>query len=393
VSRRHVRSVPSVEHLRCLLALVVWCMASLGCGNLYRFPSAEDATVDDKGHLWLAGSEGFAAVWDGSTLERRDYADMRLADEHLYRAGHTTSYPAARVLEIGGDLQLVTRAGERYRYTGQRWERAPLELGGSGPLRGQVNQALEHDGKLLLYVNDGRLLWVDPATGRAEREEPLYGHIKPIVADGEVLMGIGYRGKARTLVQRIGPTRWRELARFEADDLQVVALARVANHWLVVLRRGLVTVADDGAARFIRLDRWRADIDKGTTGGDLPEGVPLADASLDDIPQSIGVALTAPGIVVLPVREGMIVLSASDRRREPGTTGGPSATSVPPTAPRWFVTGACDGLRERPFPLPVHGPVARMRSGFIIASTASGKLYALEEGSCRPLTRALIEWP
>jgi len=352
------------------LAAALVSPGGVGCTNLYRFQHVEHATVTRDGRLWLAGSEGFAAARDARGARRLDYATSAELEDPFYR-GSLGPFPAARIVEAGGAVHLITRAGDRFRWSGRGWRRAPLDLGQRDTFAHQLDfAAATSGGQILLYSNDGRLLWVDPSSGTPVAQERLFGHVHPMALDGDQLAGVGFEGLARTIVRRTGTERWEKLATL--PERPVLAFGRVRGEWVAVLDVGLVVVDDGGAARFIggRELFGRAAVsappDPGATRTLLPAGTPLAEARIRSggfwsIEQAF---FLDGGGLVLAVRDKLVVLDG------PG-----------PWVPR-----PCDEVVAH------IAAAARLADGHTVVVSPTGALFELGANRCREISTALTSW-
>jgi hypothetical protein len=163
------------------------------------------------GRVWIAGTDGFAAVVGNGSTQRLDYP--RGAGSHRYSYDSST-YPAARTVELGGRIYLVTRHGEIRQLVGDEWEIVEPALVIGGEFNRQIDYAVAtREGEMLLHVHSDRLLWVTPGVATPRAEERMPSYLEHVTLIGDEIVGVGWKDKTerRTLVRRVAKDDWQTL--------------------------------------------------------------------------------------------------------------------------------------------------------------------------------------
>jgi hypothetical protein len=248
---------PMVDALRLQVALAALVLAApMGCAAAPRYFQV-DTVTEAPGGMWIAGTQGVAAFSDGRTVTRRDYR----------AAGPSWKYEpspvqAARVVMIGGEAWLFSRAGDLMRWGpggwssfAARWPPVP------SPYPAQVDFAgLGPDGSLLVQLHEATLAWSSPAAIGARWTTERTPHYFPWIGwDGGALFGLGWQGSGpmRALYRRAAADHWDLVSALGSEDQagQVLGVIRIPGGPLaVVANNGLLVVEEGRPPRLVELD-------------------------------------------------------------------------------------------------------------------------------------------
>ncbi len=182
-----------------------------------RYTRVHTVTDVGQGQFWVAGSEGFAAFFDGSRFQPRHYPRDDDAPDWAYR--HESSAPAARVVLNEGKALLFSHVGDVmvWHTSQQRWERLPVKLSPDRPHR-QLNLVIPTpDDKLLIQLHSDLLLWTSLTDLRANRppkreQTPTYFTWMGYMDRWLVGLGWDNTGNRRAIRRRDPSGRWPTLA-------------------------------------------------------------------------------------------------------------------------------------------------------------------------------------
>lgn len=213
-----------------------------------------------EGRYWVSGTEGFAAVSDGTALVRSDYPMDKGAPDYAYAP---SVFPAAHLLAVGGQMFLWTRYGDSMVFRGGRWE--PLPGAGTRSSEedtpAQVNAVkLAPDGRIVLHIHSTTLLWTSVEEFRRgifKREElPIY--MTWLGFFGPTLYGLGWQGEQRAVWMRENPGKWKVLEALPAEILErsePYGLIRPRGMPIsVVFSKGLIQLREEGGTAFLSLE-------------------------------------------------------------------------------------------------------------------------------------------
>lgn len=236
---------------RSILAAFTLALTSsvLGCGASAQAVDFAARTSD--GRIWLSGTNGFGAVESGGLRHRMDYP---MEADGSYDA---FQFPAANILELRGRPLLVTRLGELMEPSadGKRWQPLSVQPEIGDRFNRQVDYAtVTRDGLLFLHVHSDRLLWVAPGEAKPRREETMPSYMEHVTLGGDTIVGLGYRGSLRVVMERVEPGRWRELGLLPSWGSDVRAFAHVGGRWVAPTYYGVFVHGVEGGFYRISTD-------------------------------------------------------------------------------------------------------------------------------------------